>query len=451
MSMAHLYRALRMCAMQRNRGGLASAADPACSSRGFVAPNVLRNGVFMKNIIQNNRLIGAGLVLAVVATAAGATFLNGRIGAAQAETVAAAPAALPVSVSVVTPRETVPWDEFSGRLEAVERVEVRSRVAGAIQEIHFREGALVKQGDLLILIDPSLYAAEVARAEGQVAAAKARLVLTKSDFERGQQLTDSRTISQRDFDGRVNAYSEAEANLKAAEATLETAKLNLGYTEVRAPVAGKVGKLEITVGNLIAAGPGTPVLTTLVSVNPIYASFNADEQVVTRALKTLADESTPSEIGRIPVQMGTGTSEGTPYKGRMQLIDNQVDARSGTVRVRAVFDNADGRLMPGQFARLLMGQPKAEPALLISERAVGTDQNKKFVMVVDKDSKAEYREVALGVSIDGMRVVTSGLHPGERIVVKGLQRVRPGAVVAPQEVAMDSVSATQAATEVAQR
>jgi membrane fusion protein, multidrug efflux system len=405
----------------------------------------------MKNVIQNNRLIGTGLVLAVVATAGGATFLNGRIGAAQAETVAAAPAALPVSVSVVTPRETVPWDEFSGRLEAVERVEVRSRVAGAIQEIHFREGALVKQGDLLILIDPSLYAAEVARAEGQVAAAKARLVLTKSDFERGQQLTDSRTISQRDFDGRVNAYSEAEANLKAAEATLETAKLNLGYTEVRAPVAGRVGKLEITVGNLIAAGPGTPVLTTLVSVNPIYASFNADEQVVTRALRTLADQSTPSEISRIPVQMGTGMSDGTPYKGHMQLIDNQVDARSGTVRVRAVFDNADGRLMPGQFARLLMGQPKAEPTLLISERAVGTDQNKKFVMVVDKDSKAEYREVALGVSIDGMRVVTGGLHAGERIVVKGLQRVRPGAVVAPQEIAMDSVSADQTANKVAQR
>ncbi|HEX9588794.1 MAG TPA: efflux RND transporter periplasmic adaptor subunit [Bradyrhizobium sp.] len=405
----------------------------------------------MKNIIQNKRLIGAGLVLAVMATAGGATFLNGRIGAAQAETVAAAPVALPVSVSVVTPRETVPWDEFSGRLEAVERVEVRSRVAGAIQEIHFREGALVKQGDLLILIDPSLYAAEVARAEGQVAAAKARLVLTKSDFERGQQLTDSRTISQRDFDGRVNAYSEADANLKAAEATLQTAKLNLGYTEVRAPVAGRVGKLEITVGNLIAAGPGTPVLTTLVSVNPIYASFNADEQVVTRALRTLADQSTPSEIDRIPVQMGTGMSDGTPYKGHMQLIDNQVDARSGTVRVRAVFDNADGRLMPGQFARLLMGQPKAEPTLLISERAVGTDQNKKFVMVVDKDSKAEYREVALGVSIDGMRVVTGGLHAGERIVVKGLQRVRPGAVVAPQEIAMDSVSADQTANKLAQR
>ena len=181
----------------------------------------------MKTIIQDKRLVGVGVVLAALAVAAGATFLSGRSESARAETVAAAPAALPVSVSVVVPRETVPWDEFSGRLEAVERVEVRSRVAGAIQEIHFREGALVKQGDLLILIDPSLYAADVARAEGQVAAAKARLVLTKSDFERGQQLSDSRTISQRDFDGRVNAYSEAEANLKAAEATLQTARTSV--------------------------------------------------------------------------------------------------------------------------------------------------------------------------------------------------------------------------------
>jgi membrane fusion protein, multidrug efflux system len=404
----------------------------------------------MKKIFQRNNLLAAGVLVA--GAVVGVAMLHySATGSARAETAAAQPAAVPVSVAVVAAKETAPWDEFSGRLEAVERVEIRSRVAGAIQEIHFREGALVRQGDLLILIDPALYAADVARAEGQVAAAKARVVMTKSDFERGQQLSGSSIISQRDLDGRVNAYREAEANLKAAEAALQTAQLNLSYTEVRAPVAGRVGKLEITVGNLIAAGPGAPVLTTLVSVNPIYASFNADEQVVTRALKALAEATTPSEIGRIPVQMGTGATDGTPYQGRMQLIDNQVDARSGTVRVRAIFDNADGRLIPGQFARILMGQPKVEPALLISERAVGTDQNKKFVMVVNQDNKAEYREVALGASVDGMRVVTGGLQAGERIVVKGLQRVRPGAVVAPQVVAMDSVSAVQATTDLAQR
>ncbi|CAN5477927.1 efflux RND transporter periplasmic adaptor subunit [soil metagenome] len=375
----------------------------------------------------------------VILAAAGVLVFTAANDPAEAQAVAAkAPPATPVSVAVVDQRETAIWDEFSGRLEAIERVEVRSRVAGAVQEVHFREGALVKRNDVLILIDPALYAAEVSRADAQVAAAQSRVIYTKSDYERGQQLSGSQTISQRDQDNRINAYREAEANLKGAQAALQTAQLNLSYTEVRAPVAGRVGKLEITVGNLIAAGPGAPVLTTIVSTTPIYASFNADEQVVLRALKTLSDEGVGAEIGRIPVKMGTSTNEGTPFDGRMQLIDNQVDPRTGTVRVRAIFDNSDGRLIPGQFVRLLMGQPKSEKALMINERAVGTDQNKKYVMVVSKDNKAEYREVTLGVSVDGLRMVMSGLKAGEHIVVKGLQRIRPGAPLAPEIVAMDA-------------
>ena len=288
--------------------------------------------------------------------------MNAPASRARADNPEPAPA-VSASVAVVTARETAPTNEFSGRLEAVERVEIRSRVSGAIQEVHFREGALVKQGDLLIRIDPALYAAEVARAEGQVAAARARVVMTKSDLERGQQLSDTRTITLRDLDTRTNAFREAEANLKAAEAALQTARLNLDYTDVRAPVSGRVGKIEYTVGNLIVAGPTAPVLTTLVSVNPIYASFNADEEVVTRALTALADEAGAGDIGSIPVEMTTNANA-IQHKGRVQFIDNQVEARSGTVRVRAVFDNADGRLMPGQFARLAMGQPKTEKMLL---------------------------------------------------------------------------------------
>jgi multidrug efflux system membrane fusion protein len=184
-------------------------------------------------------------------------------------------------------------------------------------------------------------------------------------------------------------------------------------------------------------------LTTLVSVNPIYASFNADEQVVARAIDSLSDHGRGNiEIERIPVEMSTVTSNGTTFKGRMQLIDNQVDPRTGTVRVRAVFDNPDGKLIPGQFARLRMGQAKTEPALAVSERAIGTDQDKKYVLVVDPDNKAAYREVTLGASVDGLRIVTSGLKSGERIVVNGLQRVRPGAVVEPQMVSMDVRSAS---------
>lgn len=392
----------------------------------------------MAKTFARNVTLGAGIV-AISAALAGGTALIDRNGAAQAET-AAAPPAVEASVALVESKATTPSDEFSGRLEAIERVEIRSRVAGAVQEIRFHEGTLVNKGDLLLIIDPSLYAAEVDRARAQLAAAQARVEFTRADVERSQQLSSS-SITRREVDNRLNAYREAEANVKTAEAALRTAELNLSYTEIRAPVSGRVGKIEITVGNLISAGPSSPLLTTLVSVNPIYASFNADEQVVARALKTLADEKTPGAIERIPVQMTTGT-DSAPVKGKMQFVDNQVDPRSGTVRVRAVFDNADGRLMPGQFARLSMGQPKPEPALLVSERAVGTDQNKKFVMVVDPTNHAEYREVTLGASVEGMRIVASGLKAGERIVVNGLQRVRPGAAIKPETVAMDGAGAT---------
>jgi len=363
----------------------------------------------------------------------------------KAEPPNAAPPATPVSAAVVEQRDVAVWDEFSGRLEAVERVEVRSRVAGAIKAKHFREGALVKAGDLLITIDPDPYAAEVERAKAQVAAAEARVLLTKKEQDRAQALqqTGSSAISISNLDQRIGAYHEAEGNLQAAKASLQTAQLNLGYTDVRAPVAGRVGKMEITVGNLVTAGPEAPVLTTLVSVDPIYASFNADEQVVARALKALG-ENPHTQVERIPVQMVTATSNGTSLQGRLQLIDNQVEAKSGTVRVRAVFDNPDGVLMPGQFARLRMGQSKPEPALVINERAIGTDLNKKYVIVVGADNKAEYREVTLGASVDGMRIVTNGLKAGERIVVNGLQRVRPGSLLAPQIVSMNSARANPA-------
>lgn len=391
--------------------------------------------------LRRRLLLGAVAVIAVAATAGTIVAVSGH--ASSVENAPKAPAALPVSVSVVQQRNVALWDEFSGRLEAVERVEVRSRVAGAVQSVHFREGALVKQNDLLVTIDPAPYAAEVARAEAQVVAAQARVLLTRNEMERGQQLSDTRTISVRDLDQRMNAHREAEANVKAAQAALQSAKLNLDYTQVRAPVSGRVGKLEITTGNLVAAGPGAPVLTTLVSVNPIYASFNADEQIVSRALQSLGDHARGyDEIERIPVEMSTVTSNGTTFKGKMQLIDNQFDARTGTVRVRAVFDNADGRLIPGQFARLRMGQASTEPALAVSERAIGTDQDKKYVLVVDADNKAVYREVTLGPSVEGLRVVTQGLTSGERIVVNGLQRVRPGAVIEPQLVSMDARSAS---------
>ena len=387
------------------------------------------------------RLWVAGTALTAVSAVVTALFM---LRAAPAEaTQSAAPAATPVSVATVVQSEVATWDEFSGRLEAVERVDIRSRVAGTVQSVHFREGALVAKGDLLITIDPAPYAADVDRADAQVVAAQARVSYTRSEFERAKRLLDEHAIAQREFDERNNAQREADANLRAAQAALQTSRLSLGYTQVRAPVAGRVGKLEITTGNLVAAGPGAPVLTTLVSVSPIYASFDADEQIVTRALHDLQDQaksggaSARSQLERIPVQMGTAATTDTPFTGHLQLVDNQVDAKSGTVRVRAVFDNKDGSLMPGQFAKLRMGQVKTTSALLVNERAVGTDQNKKYVMVIGNDNTAAYREVTLGAHVNGLRIVTNGLKPEERVVVNGLQRIRPGALVAPQAVGME--------------
>jgi multidrug efflux system membrane fusion protein len=386
--------------------------------------------------VHARRLWVAGTALTALSAIIGAAFTL-RTTSAEATSAPAAPAT-PVSVAAVLQSEVATWDEFSGRLEAVERVDIRSRVAGTVQSVHFREGALVAKGDLLITIDPAPSMADVDRADAQVVAAQARVSYTRSEAERARRLLDEHAIAQREFDERDNAQREADANLRAAQAALQTARLSLGYTQVRAPVAGRVGKLEITVGNLVAAGPGAAVLTTLVSVSPIYASFDADEQVVARALHALpSGASARTQLERIPVQMGTSATPDTPFSGHLQLVDNQVDAKSGTVRVRAVFDNKDGSLMPGQFAKLRMGQAKSTPALLINERAVGTDQNKKFVMVVGSDNVAAYREVTLGGQVNGLRIVTAGLKPQERVVVNGLQRIRPGALVAPQEVGMD--------------
>ena len=380
----------------------------------------------------------AGVAAAITATAGAVLGLQPSHAGAPAQQ--AAPPAVPVSVAQVLQQDVTLWNEFSGRLEAVQRVDVRPRVAGAVQAVHFKEGALVKAGDLLFTVDPAPYAAEVDRAEAQVVAARARMAYTQSESERATRLWDERAIAQKEFDERVNAQREADANLRAAQAALQTARLNLGYTQVKAPVSGRVGRIEITVGNLVSSGAGAPVLTTLVSVDPMYASFDVDEQIVANALQGLEDtrkgRSARAMIETIPVQMGVGVNGATPYTGHLQLIDNQVDAKSGTVRVRAVFGNADGSLMAGQFARIRMGQPQSTQALLINERAVGTDQSKKYVLVIGEGNKVEYREVQLGAPVDGLRVVTTGLKAGERIVVNGLQRVRPGVVVAPQDVPM---------------
>lgn len=394
----------------------------------------------------NRRGLLAGLTASVALTAVTVFALSGT--RAQGDTAPVAPPAVPVSVATVEAREVVPWAEFSGRLEAIERVELRSRVAGIVEAVHFREGNLVKQGDLLVSIDQAPYLADLQRAEAQVQGAKARVALAENENERGQQLLATRNLSQRDVDTRVNNLREAQANLQAAEAARRTAQLNLDYTQIRAPISGRIGRLDVTVGNLIAAGG--QVLTSLLSVDPIYAAFNADERSVLDALASLPDGSRALE--QIPVRLTTATAQAAQFTGKLHFVDNGIDGASGTVRVRAKLDNPDGKLMPGQFVRVQLGQAKAEQQLVINERAVGTDQNKKFVFVVGDDAKAAWREVSLGAAHDGLRVVNAGLKPGERVIVNGLQRVRPGATVAPESVPMaQKTELKKPATELAQR
>lgn len=348
----------------------------------------------------------------------------------------AAPPAATVTVANVLERSVTEWDDFSGRVEAIERVEVRPRISGTIDAVHFQDGQLVKKGDPLFTIDPRPYKAELARAEAARAGAVARLSLSKTELERTRKLLEERAVAQRELDTRENAFQEADANLKATDAAVQTARLNLQYTEITAPVAGRVSRAEITVGNLVATGPTAPTLTTVVSVSPMYVNFEIDEPTYIRYAATGAVGN--SGVNRIPVSMGLTSEDGYPRQGHVKSFDNRLDNGSGTIRVRAVFDNENGTLTPGMFARVRTGDANAKNALLIDDKAVGTDQDKKYVMVVGADNKAVYRPVVLGPIVDGLRVVRSGLKKDERIVINGLQRIRPNDTVTPEAVAMDA-------------
>jgi membrane fusion protein, multidrug efflux system len=372
----------------------------------------------------SRKIIIAALGFAVIGAAVG---ISHQSEAAKPENVAAAPT--PVTVAPVVSRSIVEWDEFSGRVEAIEYVDIRPRVAGTIVGVHFKEGQLVKAGDLLFSIDPRPYQAELARAEAEKAQAAAALNLTHTELERTRRLAEENAVAKRELDQRSNAVLEAEARLKAAEAAVMSARLNLQYASVTAPVSGRVSRAEITVGNLVGAGLNTPPLTTLVSVSPVYVNFEIDEQTYQRYAALGASGN--ANVERIPVSIGLSNEDGYPHAARLQAFDNRVDTQSGTIRVRAVVPNRDNRLTPGMYARVRIGGGGERPALLIDDKAIGTDQDKKFVMVVGADNKAVYRPVTLGPVIEGMRVVRSGLEAGEQVIVNGLQRVRPNDQVAP--------------------
>lgn len=344
--------------------------------------------------------------------------------------------ALPeVDVAVVLQQTITDLQSYSGRLAAVEQVDVRPQVSGAIVAVNIRDGALVQKGALLFLIDPRPYQAEVDRAAGLLAAAQARAEYLQRDGERAQRLIGDNAIARRDYDEKQNAAREAGANLRSARAALAMAQINLDRTRIVAPITGRISRAEVTLGNIVGAGADAAPLTSIVSVSPIYAEFEADEQTYLQYIGQAREGS------QVAVELGLGNERGYPRQGTIQSVDNHVDRSSGTIRMRARFDNRGGALVPGLYARIRLGGGAPHAALLIEDAAIGTEQTKKFVYVIDRQGRAVYREVQLGALRGNLRVISDGLRAGERVVVNGAQRVQPDAMVRAHLVAMGGTQA----------
>ena len=384
-------------------------------------------GRFVSSVaITRSRRRGVALVAALGALAALSLSGCGRNADAQG----GPPQAPPVSVAPAVQRTVVDSEEFSGRLEASDYVELRPRVAGTIEKIHFSDGALVRKGDLLFTIDPRPFEAEAARAQSLVASTRARAELAQSELARAKTLLDGQAISRQEFDQLTAGTRTAAADIQGAEAALRTARLNLEYTQVRAPIAGRASRANITVGNLVNE---QAVLTSIAGVGKIYAYFDGSEQTYLRLKASKGADKAPK------VRMGLADETGFPHPGQVDFIDNRLNPQTGAVRMRATFDNASGRFTPGLAARLSMEGTSAYDAVLVPERAIGTDQTKKFVFVVaPTGGPAQFREVKPGSLIDGMRVVVGNVKPGEHVVVDGLQRVVPGVPVAPRLLEVDA-------------
>ncbi len=368
-----------------------------------------------------------GLLVAAVASLGALAMLLAGCGA-DAEAQGGPPQAPPVSVSPAVQRAVADSEEFSGRLEPAEYVELKPRVAGTIDKVHFTDGRLVKKGDLLFSIDSRSFDAEAARAQAQLASVKARSELAQSELGRAQKLLDSQAISKQEVDQLISSQRTSQADIQAAEAALRVARLNVEYAQVRAPISGRVSRASVTAGNVVN---DQSVLTTIAGVSRVYAYFDGSERTFLRLKDARSGGKAPK------VRMGLLDEQGFPHEGQVDFIDNRLNPQTGAIRMRVSFDNAAGRFTPGLSARLRMEGATAEPAVLVPERAIGTDQTKKFVYVVAADGKPQFREVHLGALADGMRVVQGSVKAGENVVVEGLQRIQPGMTVTPQVLQVD--------------
>lgn len=378
--------------------------------------------------MKKKLLFGSSALAVAIASA---IWLSAGSSASHASEPAAAPPAPEVTVAQVLLRPVADTNAFTGRIQAVDTIQVKPRVSGYIDSIHFREGAAVKKGDLLFTIDPRPYRAEVDRLAANLAQAKAEARNAEANAARGNKLVEQHAVSREEADRLDTAAASAKAQVASVQAALDAAQLNLSFTQVRAPVDGKVSNAQITAGNLVTPND---TLTSVVSVDPMYVYFDVDEQTFLK-LDRLRRQS-----GRAPaVEMGLADEEGYPHAGKIDFIDNQVRSGAGTIRLRAVFPNADGAFTAGLFARVELRSADTQPRALIDDKAVGTDLGNKFVYVLGKDKKVEYRRVSTGALVDGLRVVDSGLGADDVVVVNGLQRVRPGVEVNAKRVAMASL------------
>jgi RND family efflux transporter MFP subunit len=358
------------------------------------------------------------------------------------------PAAAAVSVTVAHPvaRQVEDWNEFIGRLAAPETVEIRSRVSGYLAKVHFQEGSLVQPSDLLVTIDPRPYQAVVDRLAADLSRAKHRADLAAAEASRADSLFRTRAISADDHDQRIKASAEAVDSVRGAEAALQAAKLDLEFTEIRSPIAGRISNARVTAGNLVSGGDsGGTLLTTVVSIDPIHCYVDLDERSALR-YRTLDPARTNGTTGNVAAWMALTDESGFPREGRVDFVDNQLNATTGTLRLRAVFPNPDGRAAPGYFARVRLPGSGVYEGLLIRDSAVGSDQGRPFVLVAQPDDTAGFRPVVLGPLLEGLRVVRSGLAPTDQVVLTGLMTARPGSPLRTQLVPMMPVTTNSVGT-----
>jgi len=357
----------------------------------------------------------------------------------------------PVNVVAIAKEPVQIWKDFSGRLRAVDFVELRPQVSGSLHDIKFQDGQSVKKDDILFVIDPAPYEATVAQAKAAYQGAKNQSELADKELARAEGLVDSQAISKRTYDERQSESIVSKSSVESASARLRAAQIDLDHAYVKAPIAGRVSRAEITIGNVVQAGPNAPVLTTIASNEGIYADFEVDEQTYTQNVYNIARDREAQS--KIPVEMSPKAVSDATYKGTIESFDNHIDPATGTIRARALFDNKDGTLLPGMFVTVRLGSASQDEAILISEKAIGTDQDRKFVYVVDPTGKVTYREIKTGASISGKRVVLSGLNEGDLVIVDGIIKIRPDMVVTPQitnakaaEAAPTETPATEEAT-----